>query len=72
MVYFQAKNPNLGKFGLAVDVGIFNVHLLYFTDTCHILWTFGTFPGYLVYFPPFWYVVARKSGNPGSEKALQF
>jgi hypothetical protein len=32
------------------DVGIFYVHLVYFTFICHFLWIFGMFPGYLVYF----------------------
>jgi hypothetical protein len=41
--------------GLAIeDVGLFMyVHLVYFTAICHILWTFGIFTGYLVYFSHF-------------------
>jgi hypothetical protein len=63
-VYFHTKQPN------------FDIHILeglgveYFD--IHILWSFGTFYEYLVYFvvrtfvyfTPFWNVAARKSGNP--------
>jgi hypothetical protein len=49
---------------LVRDVGIFYVHLVYFTAICHTLWTFDIFPGYLEYFFPFWYVVARKIWQP--------
>jgi hypothetical protein len=44
MVYFQTKNPNLGKFweDLAIkDVGLFYGHLVYFSR-------FGIFYGYLL------------------------
>jgi hypothetical protein len=44
------------------DVAIFNCHSVYFTAIWYacILWPFGIFCGYLVYFFPFWYVVPRK------------
>jgi hypothetical protein len=32
-----------------------------FTVIWYILWPFGK---NVVYFPPFWYIVSRKSGNP--------
>jgi hypothetical protein len=81
LAYFQTENPNLGKFwrGLAIeDIGIFYSHLVYFTVIWSILRSFGLFYGHLVYFTaiwsilwlfsiffPFWYVVPKKSGNPG-------
>jgi hypothetical protein len=34
--------------------------LVHFTAIWYILWPFGIFYGYLVYFFPFWYVVSRK------------
>jgi hypothetical protein len=45
-------------------VGIFYGLLVHFTDFCYTLWIFGIVRGNLVYFPPFWYFVSRKSGNP--------
>jgi hypothetical protein len=39
------------------NVGIFYIHLVYFTAIGNILWPFGIFCGHLVYFPPFLYVV---------------
>jgi hypothetical protein len=42
MVYFQTKNPNLGKF---LDARCW-----------YILWTFGIFLGHLVYFMVMWYI----------------
>jgi hypothetical protein len=47
------------------DVGIFYVHLVYFTDIYYILWPFGTFYGCLVYFSRFGMLYKEKSGNPG-------
>jgi hypothetical protein len=42
------------------NVGIFHVHLVYFTVIGNILRPFGLFCGHLLYFSPFWYVVPRK------------
>jgi hypothetical protein len=39
MVYFQTKNPNLGKFLMALDWKM----LIYFMAICNILQTFGIF-----------------------------
>jgi hypothetical protein len=39
------------------DVSIFYRHLVYFTDTWYILWTFGIFCGNLVYFVAIWYIL---------------
>jgi hypothetical protein len=66
MVYFQTKNPKMGKFfeGLAMeDVGIFMSilsilrpngifygQMVYFMDKWYILWTFGKFCCKLVHF----------------------
>jgi hypothetical protein len=46
--------------GLALeDLGIF------FIDFPNILWPFGIFS-------PFWYVVPKKSGNPGQGDQMRF
>jgi hypothetical protein len=47
------------------NVVIYSAHLEYFTTIRYILWTFGNFIAILVYFFPLWYIVSRKSGNPG-------
>jgi hypothetical protein len=67
MVYFQTKNPHLGKIleGLAMkDDGIFYGRFVHFTVFCHILWTFGIVVviGYI--FPRFGIFYQEKSGNP--------
>jgi hypothetical protein len=65
--HFQTKTPNLGKIleGLAMeDIGIFYVHLVYFTAFWYILWTLRTLSGYLVYFSRFGMLQREKSGNP--------
>jgi hypothetical protein len=57
MVYFQTKNPNVGKFWKDLKwkmyIGIFYGRLVYFTTIWYILWPFGLFFGYLVYFSRF-------------------
>jgi hypothetical protein len=63
MVYFQTKNPILGKFldGLRMEnVGLFCRHLEYFTY------------GHLIYFMVIFFTVfgilcQEKSGNPATE-----
>jgi hypothetical protein len=40
MVYFQAKNPNLGKFWGAMEWK--NAYLDYIMAISYILWSFGT------------------------------
>jgi hypothetical protein len=52
------------------DVGIFYVHLVYFSAICNILWPLGIFTGHLAYFFPFWYVVASKIWQPSRAAAL--
>jgi hypothetical protein len=42
------------------NLGIFYDHLVYFTAIINVLWPFGLFCGYLVYFSPFWYFVHIK------------
>jgi hypothetical protein len=49
------------------DVGIFYGHLVYFTASWYILWTYGTICGHLVYFSLFGMLYREESGNPGSE-----
>jgi hypothetical protein len=56
-VYFQTKNPNMGKFWRA---------LIYFTAIWNILWPFGTACVRLVHFSGFGIVWREKSGKPGS------
>jgi hypothetical protein len=68
MVYFQTKNPNLGKFMRALhrleNVDIFCGHWEYFTDIWGILWPFGTFSVHLVYFFQFWQHEQRTIWQP--------
>jgi hypothetical protein len=64
LVYFQTKNPNLGKFWKVLH-GIFNGHFVYFTAKWNTLWPF-TYIVHLVLgiFFPFWYLVPRKVWQP--------
>jgi hypothetical protein len=66
-VWFQTKNPNLGKFWRALDWTI----LIYFSAIWNILAPFGIFYGHLVQFVFVWYIFSgfgtmchEKSGNP--------
>jgi hypothetical protein len=54
------------------DTGIFYDHLVCFIAILYILWPFGTFYGYLVYFSPFWYVVPRRIWQPWSRICKSF
>jgi hypothetical protein len=45
-------------------VYVLYLHLVYLTAIWCILWTFGISDGHLVYFPPFWYLVAIKIWQP--------
>jgi hypothetical protein len=76
MLYFQTKNPNLGKFWRAFQrnmlayftaIGsiikllyIFYISLVYFLALWYILWSFGIFPR-------FGTLYQGKSGNPAQE-----
>jgi hypothetical protein len=70
MVYFQTKNPNLGKFLRALDWKM----LIYFMAIWNIFRTFGifyVFYDHLVHFTFIWYIFSgygfthhEKSGNP--------
>jgi phosphotransferase system glucose/maltose/N-acetylglucosamine-specific IIC component len=56
MAYFQTKNPDLGKFERVLQwkiVYYMPIWPTYFTATWYILWQFGIFYGYLVYFHVF-------------------
>jgi hypothetical protein len=46
------------------DVGIFYGHFVYFTAKWYIIWPFGAFCGYSVYFCRFGMLCREKSGNP--------
>jgi hypothetical protein len=68
MVYFQTKNPNLGKFGSALYWKFF----IYFMAICNILRTLVLFYDHLVHFVFIWYIFSgfgimyqEKYGNPG-------
>jgi hypothetical protein len=67
-MYFQSKNPNLGKYleGLAMeDVAIFYVHFVFFTALWYILWPFRIIYGHLVYyFSRSGMLYQEKSGSP--------
>jgi hypothetical protein len=52
MVYFQTKNPSLGKFLKALDWKM----LVYFIDMCNILLIFGIFYYHLVHITLIWYI----------------
>jgi hypothetical protein len=66
MVYFQTKNPNLGKFLMALywkmliytklPFVIFYGHLGYFMTIWYILCSFGIFYDHLVYIMFIWYI----------------
>jgi hypothetical protein len=68
MVYFQTKNPNLGKFWSALDWKM----LKYFMANCNISWALGILYDHLVHFLFIWYIFSvwvlhmyhEKSGNP--------
>jgi hypothetical protein len=68
MVYFQAKNPDLGKFWRALDWKVW----IYFTAIWNILRSFGIFYNHLVRFVFMRYLFPvlvscryqEKSGNP--------
>jgi hypothetical protein len=69
MVYFQTKNPNLGKNleGLGMEnVVIFYDHLEYFLVIWYNLWLFGIVCGHLVHFSHFGMFGPRKIWQPCS------
>jgi hypothetical protein len=53
MVYFHTEKSNLERLGME------------FLFIWNILRSFGKVCGRLIIFSPFWYVLPRKSGNPG-------
>jgi hypothetical protein len=70
MVYFQTKNPNLGKFWTALDWKILTCSMAIW----NILRTLGIFYDQLVHFVLIWSIFSRfgimyqeLSGNPGHE-----
>jgi hypothetical protein len=50
------------------DVGAFYGRSVYFTAIWYILWSFGTFYGYLVYFSRFGMFHQEKSGSPAADE----
>jgi hypothetical protein len=69
MVYFQTKNPNLGKFRkmLVYFVAMRSIFRTFgiFLEIWDILWSFGIFS-------PFWYVVPRKVWQPCIQYLMHF
>jgi hypothetical protein len=59
MVYFEIKNPNLGKCGRVLQWKMFIANIYYY-----LLWPFGILYDILVYFPLFWFVALRKIWQP--------
>jgi hypothetical protein len=65
VVYFERSCNGKGWYTY-----IFYGHLESVTAIWFILWQFGYVAGgNLVCFPPFWYVVSKKSGNPGAPRS---
>jgi hypothetical protein len=68
MVYFQTKNPELGKLWRTLlgteTVVIFYDPLEYFTAIWYNLWPFGIVCGHLVYFSLFGMFGPRKIWQP--------
>jgi hypothetical protein len=67
MVFFETKNPNLGKFWRVLQLKM----LVYFMPNWSILGSFGIFCSNLVYLKVIWNIFPRfnvlcqeKSGNP--------
>jgi hypothetical protein len=65
MAYFQAKNPNLCKFGGVLQWKMF----VYFMAICYILLPFG-YVMVIWYIFPFWYVAPRKIWQPWPGREL--
>jgi hypothetical protein len=72
MVCLQTQNPNLGKFGKALDWKM----LIYFVAILNILRTLGIFCDHFVQFVLIWYIFTsfgimhqEKSGNPADDCA---
>jgi hypothetical protein len=59
MVFFSNQ---ISKIGYILDG-----HLEYFTAIWYIVWPFGIFYGYLVYFSRFGMLYQEKSGNTGQQ-----
>jgi hypothetical protein len=67
MVYFQTKNPNLGKIleGLRIDnIGKFYAHLEYAMSIWYTLWSIGNFVEIWCIFDRFGTLCVEKSGSP--------
>jgi hypothetical protein len=67
MVYFQIKNPNLGKFWRALGWKrlVYSMAILkYIAAHWYILWTFGNLVAIWHILPHFGIVCQDKSGNP--------
>jgi hypothetical protein len=70
MVYFQTKNPNLGKFWSVLQwkkLIKFTATWIYFAAISYTLCPFGTVCGDFGILFPFWYVVRRKIWQPCTE-----
>jgi hypothetical protein len=66
IVFFQTKNPNLGKFWRALEwKGLVYGHTEYFTAIWYILWPFGNVVIIWYIFLGLGILCQGKSGNPG-------
>jgi hypothetical protein len=71
MVCFQTPNPNLGRFGRALEWKML-VYLENFTAVWYILWPFWYFRGNLLYFSRFGTFCQEKSGSPAPVAAQTY
>jgi hypothetical protein len=64
---FQTKNPNWGKFGRVLQskmlIYFMAIWSTYFTAIWYILWLFGIFYGYIVFFPILGLLYHEKTDN---------
>jgi hypothetical protein len=68
MVFFQTKNPKLGKFGIPLELKrlmyILGGHLEHITAIWYISWQFGNLVAVWYISPRFGILCKEKSGNP--------
>jgi hypothetical protein len=72
MVYFQTKNPTLGKFWSALEwkMLVYFIFMIYYGHLVYLM-TIWKFMGILVYPPHFGILYHEKSGNPGQQSKAE-
>jgi hypothetical protein len=65
--FFKPKKICLGKFWKVLQWTMWVNLMVYFTAIGYALYPFGIFPGYLVIFSRFWYVLPRQIWQPCSK-----